>query len=285
MARTARRKTAAKGKGRSVTKKSSTKKSGTKRIAKRKAAPARAAKPKAPARPSAEWLDLGDGLKAYYARPAGRGPFPAVLVYIEAFGVNAHFKRLAMRLAREGFCAIVPDLYDGLVVEYANIDAAIAKLRSLNDDQVMARSQRTINALMARSEVRKGKIGVTGFCMGGRYVFLANAVLADRIGAAVSFYGGGIAPVEDRAGRKPLLDAIPAMRTPINFYYGTKDTSILSDELGRIAEAMAKANKRFTLTVFDDVGHGFFCEDRASYAKSAAQQSWKEMIGIFRAAL
>lgn len=281
MARKARRKTAARGKAGSKSKKPATKKT-----ARKKAAPARKPAPaKRAQRPTAEWLDLGNGLRGYYARPAGRGPFPAVLVHIEAFGVNAHFKKLAARFAREGFCAIVPDLYDGLIVDYANIDAAIAKLRSLNDDQVMAQSQRAIDALMKRSEVRKGKVGVTGFCMGGRYTFLANAVLADRVGAAVSFYGGGIAPVEDRAGRKPLLDLIPSMRTPVHFYYGAKDMSILPDELGRIAEAMAKANKRFTMTVFDDVGHGFFCEDRASYVKPAAQQSWKEMLAIFRDAL
>ncbi len=271
MARRTKRKSAAKGKGRAPTRK--------------KAAPARKARAKTPARATAEWLDLGNGLKAYYARPAGRGPFPAVLVYIEAFGVNAHFKKLASRFARAGFCAIVPYIYDGLIVDYANVDAAIAKLRSLDDDQVMAKSLRAIDALMKRSEVRKGKIGVTGFCMGGRFAFLANAVFADRVGAVVSFYGGGIAPVQDRAGRKPLLDLIPSMRSPLAFYYGTKDTSILPDELGRIAVAMANANKRFTMTVFDDVGHGFFCEDRPSYVKSAAQQSWTEMLAVFKAAL
>jgi len=246
-------------------------------VAKRKTA--------SPAKPAAEWLDLGDGLNAYYARPAGRGRFPAVIIYIEAFGVNAHFKKLARRFAREGFCAIVPDLYDGLVVDYNNLDAAIAKLRSLDDDRVMAQTRRTLDALMRRSEVKKGRVGVTGFCMGGRYTFLANAALADHVGAAASFYGGGIAPVKDGAGRRPLLDEIPAMQTPLSFYYGAKDTSILPDEIGRIAEAMAKANKRFTMTVFDDAGHGFFCEDRASYMKPAAQQAWTEMIGTFRAAL
>lgn len=276
MARKTVRKGATKGKVASSGKKTPARKSSKANAAK---------KPAAPARPTTEWLDLGDGLKAYYATPAGRGPFPAVLVYIEAFGVNAHFKKMAARFAREGFCAIVPDLYDGLIVDYSNIDAAIAKLRSLNDDQVMARSLRCIETLMARREVRKGKVGVTGFCMGGRYTVLANAVLADRIGAAVSFYGGGIAPIQDRAGRKPLLDLIPSMKTPVHFYYGTRDTSILPDEIGRIAEAMARANKRFTMTVFDDVGHGFFCEDRPSYVKAAAQQSWKEMIALFRNAL
>jgi carboxymethylenebutenolidase len=87
------------------------------------------------------------------------------------------------------------------------------------------------------------------------------------------------------AGRKTLLDRVPEMQTPIALWYGAEDQSIKPDELGRIAEAMSAANKHFSMTVFPNTGHGFFCEDRASYNEAAANAAWKGTLDLFAAQL
>jgi carboxymethylenebutenolidase len=228
-----------------------------------------------------EMVDLGGGLSGYYAHPAGDGPFPGVVIFIEAFGLNDHFKRLAGRFADAGYCAVVPDLYHGAVYSYADLDGAIGKLKSLNDDTVMQEAGRALDFLDGRREARKGATGCVGFCMGGRYAFLANAAQAARLKGAVSFYGGGIGPKQDMVGRKPLMDRAGDMRAPITLLYGAKDASIAPDEHGRVAEALSAADKNYTMTVFADAGHGFFCEDRQSYQAKAADESWQMTLDFF----
>ena len=230
---------------------------------------------------SGEWVDLGSGLRGYYAVPEGAGPHPSVVIYIEAFGVNDHFKSVTERFADAGFAAITPDIYDRAIYEYTDMDNAIGHLKRMDDDTVLAQTGQALDFLDARPEADGDKVAVTGFCMGGRYAFLANAALASRFKAAAGFYGGGIGPVEDFAGRKTLLDRVGEMQAPVQLWYGSEDGSIASLEHGRIAEAMSSAAKQFTMTVFPGVGHGFFCEDRESYDKSAAERSWRDTIAFF----
>ena len=230
-----------------------------------------------------EWVVLGDGTRAYYGRPDGDGPYPAVLIYIEAFGVNDHFEHLTQRFADAGFAAITPDIYDNKIYEYSDLDGAIGHLKAMDDEKVMAQSAASLDFMEGRNEVKSGANCVTGFCMGGRYAFLANSALASRIKAAASFYGGGIGPVEDFAGRKILLDRVGEMQAPIQLWYGAEDQSIPPEEHGRIAEAMTAANKRYTMNVFPNVGHGYFCEDRESFNESATNESWDAMLALFRA--
>ncbi len=229
-----------------------------------------------------EWVDVGGGLRAYYGAPEGSGPHPCVVVFIEAFGVNDHFKKLTKRLAEDGFATITPDIYDGEIYAYDDLDGAIGKLKALDDDNVMGQTERCLDWLSSRTEADTSRAGVTGFCMGGRYTFLANAQLASRFKGAASFYGGGIGPVEDFVGRKVLLDRISEMHAPILLWYGSEDQSIQPDELGRIATAMAEGKREYRMTCFPNVGHGFFCEDRASYDEYAAKISYRQTVEFFR---
>ncbi len=223
---------------------------------------------------TALWVDMADGLRGYYARPESAGPHPAVLVFIEAFGVNGHFEELAGRLAGQGYCALVPDIYHGKTYSYDDTPNAIGHLKTLRDDTVMAEAGQALDWLACQGEVAQEKTAVLGFCMGGRLAFLANAAHARRLKAAVAFYGGGIAPEKDAAGRLPLLDRIPAMQAPLLLLYGAKDGSILPGEHGRIAAALSTANKTYSLCVFPDAGHGFFCDQRKSYHADAAARAW-----------
>lgn len=227
-------------------------------------------------------VSLGKDLKGYYVRPRGNSVFPAVVVLMEAFGLNANIKDVCNRLASAGFAAIAPDLYQGAVFPYTNVNAAVAKLKTLNDDTVMAQVGSAIAFLKTRKEVLPESIGVTGFCLGGRYAFLANAAHAKAIKASVCYYGGGIAANPDPLGRKALLDRIPEMQAPVMLLYGAKDSMIPAGEHERIALAMSTAQKQYTMAVFANAGHGFLSDRRDSYNAEAAQEAWDMTLSFFK---
>ena len=229
-----------------------------------------------------EIVTLANDLQGYYVRPQGNGAFPAVMVIMEAFGLNSNIKNVCDRLAKAGYAALAPDFYHGDIYEYTDLQNAIAKLKSLNDDTVMAEVGKGLEFLAGRQEVAVDRVGVMGFCMGGRYTFLANAVHADKFKAAAAFYGAGIAPEKDALGRQPLLDRAAAMQAPIMLVYGADDESIAPEEHGRIAQALSTAKKRYILSVFPNAGHGFLSDRRDSYAAAPAREAWQMTMNFFR---
>jgi len=229
-----------------------------------------------------ETVTLAKDLQGYYVRPQGNGSFPAVMVFMEAFGLNANIKNVCDRLAKSGYAALAPDFYHGDVYAYTDLQNAIAKLKSMNDETVMAEAGKGLEFLAGRKQVAANKVGAIGFCMGGRFTFLANAVHADKFKAAVSFYGSGIALKQDPFGRKPLLDRVAAMQAPIMLVYGAEDELIAADEHGRIAEALSAAKKRYILSVFPNAGHGFLSDRRDSYAAVPAKEAWEMAMNFFK---
>jgi carboxymethylenebutenolidase len=228
-------------------------------------------------------IQIAADLSGYYVTPAGTGKFPAVIVLMEAFGVNDWCKGICNRLAQAGFAAIAPDLYRGATYSYTDIQAAIAKLKTLKDDVVMSDVGKSIEFLAKRAEVNASGIGVIGFCMGGRYTFLSNAVYPNQIKAAVAFYGGGIDNPADPVGRKSLLNRVATMQAPIMFMYGAEDNSIPADEHSRVSAALSKAKKRYILNVFPKAGHGFMSSDRRdSYSPEAATEAWLMTTGFLK---
>jgi carboxymethylenebutenolidase len=231
---------------------------------------------------SGEWISLGDGSRAYHARPDGTGPFPSVVIFIEAFGLNDHFKRLTQRFAAAGFAAVTPDLYDGAVYSYDDMPAAIGHMQRLSNETALARTEQALAFLEGQPEARTDAVGAIGFCMGGYLTFLANLALPARFEAAASFYGSGIGAPMPLIGRQPLLERVGSMQAPLQLWYGGQDRFIRPDEHGRIAEALSTAGKDFTLTVFAEATHGFFCEDRSSYHEPSAERAWRSVLAFFR---
>ena len=227
-------------------------------------------------------VKLDKDLLGYYVRPQGGGPFPAVMVFMEAFGLNPNIKNVCDRLSQAGYAALAPDFYHGDTYEYTDIQNAIAKLKTMNDDTVMAEVGKGLEFLAGRKEVAANKVGVIGFCMGGRVAFLANAVHADKFKGAVAFYGSAIANPKDKIGRKPLLDRVGTMQSPIMLIYGADDDLITAEEHQRIAGALSQAKKRYILTVFPNAGHGFLSDRRDSYAAAPAQEAWEMTLNFFK---
>ena len=227
-------------------------------------------------------IQIAKGLPGYYVTPTGTGKFPAVIVLMEAFGLNNWCKSICNRLAQSGFAAIAPDFYRGTTYEYTDVAGAIGKLKSLNDDAIMSDVGKSLDFLAGKSEINANGIGVMGFCMGGRYAFLTNAVYPTKIKAAISFYGGGIdATAGNPLGQKSLLDRSPAMQSPIMLIYGSEDQLIAADEHGRVAAALSKAKKRYILNLFPKAGHGFMSDRRENYAPEAAAEAWMMTTGFF----
>jgi carboxymethylenebutenolidase len=147
----------------------------------------------------------------------------------------------------------------------ADVDAAIALL----DTQL---------------EVADGAYGCVGFCMGGRLAYLTAAARKEKIAAAVSFYGGGIAPDQPRFF-KPILDRVPDVKGSLLLIYGADDDGITPAEHARLAQALSTAKKDYGIRVFPGAPHGFASRDRESYRPVQAEAAWLETLQWLDAAL
>jgi carboxymethylenebutenolidase len=226
-------------------------------------------------------LRTSDGeMKCHQASPRGAGKFPAVLVIMEAFGLNDHIKDVTERIAAEGYVAIAPDLYyrDAVdAVGYDQIQEAIGMMQRLDDDKVVADLQSVITHLKAQNFVHGDRMGMTGFCMGGRITFLAACKLPSDIQAAVTFYGGGIA---DESPRAPLNFAAN-LQAPIVCLFGEKDPYIPLSQAQRIEDTLHALEKSFEVKIYAGAEHGFFCDARSSYHPDAAKDAWEKSKSWF----
>jgi carboxymethylenebutenolidase len=226
-------------------------------------------------------VKLDTNLLGYYVAPPTNQPVPAILVMMEAFGLNDNIKGVCNRLAQNGYAALAPDFYHGQTFPYSDLKGAIAKLKSLQDEVTMAEFGKGLEFLKKQKKVSQRGVGVTGFCMGGRLTFLANATYPQQVKAAVSFYGGGIAAKNDVAGRQNLLAQAKNMQAPLMLMYGSEDSYIVAEEHERIAAALSQAKKRYAINVFPGAGHGFMSDRRESYNAAAATEAWDMTMAFF----
>jgi carboxymethylenebutenolidase len=220
-------------------------------------------------------IAAADGeMSAFLARPTVGGRHPAVIVVMEAFGLNAHIKDVAARIAAEGYVAIAPDMYyreKDAVVGYDQLPEAIRLMTSLRDDSIVTDMAAVVSYLQSQAFVRADRIGVTGFCMGGRISFLTACKNAE-IKAAAPFYGGGIGSLLDQAGK---------ITCPMLLFFGDQDAFIPNDEVDRIKSTLASLHKPAEVVVYPGAPHGFFCSERDSHRRAAAQDAWTRLTGFF----
>ncbi|HTJ27458.1 MAG TPA: dienelactone hydrolase family protein [Candidatus Limnocylindria bacterium] len=228
----------------------------------------------------AEFVDLGGGRRGYLAIPAGAGPFPGVLVYQEAYGVNEYVQSEVRRLAEQGYAAIAPDLFGGTTFSYDDFAAVKPVLESLRDDAMLADVRAATAFLDAHPKVRHERYGTVGFCMGGRLAVLTAIALGPKIAAAASFYGGNVAPDEQRFF-VPLLDRLDETQGELLLICGADDESIAPREQARIVERLSAAKKKYTLSVYPGAGHAFASRDRPSYRPAQAEAAWTETLALF----
>jgi len=214
-------------------------------------------------------------MPAWLARPKADAPVPAVIVIQEAFGLNDHIKDVARRLAAEGWVALAPDMFwrggKGRTAGYDQLPQALQLMGELRDDPVVADVGSAIAYLERQPFVRAGRIGITGFCMGGRVTYLAACRLPDKIAAAAPFYGGGI-PVHETA----------TLRAPVLAFFGDADPFIPLDQVEKLRAEAKRLGKSVEVVVYPGAPHGFFCNERDSYRPDAAKDAWEKVKAFFK---
>jgi carboxymethylenebutenolidase len=213
-------------------------------------------------------------MPALLAVPKGTGKHPAVIVVMEAFGLNGHIKDVANRIASEGYVVLAPDMYyreGSPVAAYDDLPEAIRLMSGLKDDGIVRDIGAAIGYLRSHGAADPDRIGITGFCMGGRISFLA-ACKNNGIKASVPFYGGGIGG---------LLGEADKLSCPTLLFFGDKDAFIPKDEVEKVASTLKKLGKPAEVKVYPGAEHGFFCNERASYNPEAAKDAWKRLTAFF----
>src|SRR5262245_38877050 len=213
-------------------------------------------------------------MPALHAMPAGAQGLPAVIVVQEAFGLNDHIKGVAKRLAAEGYVTLAPDLFyrggAGRTAGYNELPKAIEMMTQLKDADIIEDVAAAVSYLEQEPAAGPGRIGIMGFCMGGRVSYLAACALGDRIRAAVPFYGGGI-PVERTDG----------LACPVLALFGEEDPYIPLTQVAHLRAEASRPGKKVDVVVYPKAPHGFFCDERDSYRPEAAADAWKRARAFF----
>ena len=226
---------------------------------------------------------LDGQIPAYRAMPAKGGPFPAVLVIQEIFGVHEHIKDVCRRLAKLGYYAIAPEMYarQGDVSKITAIPEIISKVVSkVPDSQVMSDLDAAVAYMKKTGKVDPLKLAITGFCWGGRVVWLYSAHNPD-IKAGVAWYGALVRPSTPNNPKQPI-DVVADLKAPILGLYGARDNGIPLDTVEKMRVAMKAAGKPGEIIVYPEAGHGFHADYRESYSPKEAQDGWMRLLEFFK---
>ncbi|GAB4439909.1 MAG: dienelactone hydrolase family protein [Anaerolineae bacterium] len=209
----------------------------------------------------------GETLMGYLAKPAGDGPFPGVIVIQEWWGLNEHIKDVARRFAAEGYVALAPDLYHGVVT--TEPDEARKQVMALDMAEAVKEIQRGAAYLREQPQVAGPKVGVVGFCMGGGLV-LQTALAEENMGAGVVFYGRPLEPEQAAQVKAPILGL-----------FGAEDGGIPVDAVEAMHAAFTEAGVTNDVTIYEGAPHAFFNDTRESYRPEAAGDAWQKTLAWF----
>ena len=227
-------------------------------------------------------LRVSDGteMRAWTARPATDDGRPGLLVFQEAFGVNAHIRDVTERFAREGYVAIAPELFHrtaaGFEGRYDDFPSTVPHMRALKDDAMEADQRAAYDWLLANAG-KDVPVAAVGYCMGGRAAFLAGLSLP--LSCAVSYYGGGIAPNASNPG---LLGRVAELRCPMMFFWGGLDKHITREQTRALNDTLTAESKKFVDVEISYADHGFFCDARPSYSPKAAALAFPLTLTFLR---
>ena len=227
----------------------------------------------------------GYAMPAYRAAPAGKTDLPVVLVLSEIFGVHEYIADTARRFARAGYMAIAPELFvrQGDAQSYGEMAKLIAEVISkVPDAQVMADLDATVKWAGAHGGDTR-KLGVTGFCWGGRQTWL-YAAHNPAVKAGVAWYGRLVGQTSELNPRHPV-DVAAKLHGPVLGLYGAADTGIPLDTVDKMKSALAAGNaaaKASTFVVYPDAPHAFHADYRPSFRQEAAEDGWKRALAWFQ---
>jgi carboxymethylenebutenolidase len=228
----------------------------------------------------------GTLIPAYRAQPAGKTKLPVIIVIHEIFGVHEHISDVCRRFAKLGYLAIAPDLYvrEGDASKYPSMQLLNDQLVSkVPDDQVLTDIDSTI-AWAGENGGDLKRLGVNGFCWGGRITWL-YAERNPHVKAAVAWYGRLAGATTPNAPVNPI-DRASDLKVPVLGLYGKLDPSIPQDTIAQMKQAVANdpaPGRDSQFVVYDDAPHAFFADYRPSYRKADAEDGWKRALAWFKA--
>ena len=234
----------------------------------------------------------GFALPAYVARPEGAGPFPVVIVVSEIFGVHEYIRDVCRRLAKAGYAAVAPAFFVRVQdpAPLSDMQAIQRIVAAAGYDQVMGDIGATLDWIGAQSWAKADKVGITGFCWGGKVVWQAAARFA-AIDAAAAWYGrlapsASATPEQIAAGRPWPVDLAGDLKAPVLGLYGGQDQGIPNATVETMRAALAREGARGSdIRLYPDAPHGFHADYRASYRPEAAADGWRRLLAHFDAIL
>lgn len=230
----------------------------------------------------------GFDLPAYVARPQGAGPFPVVIVVSEIFGVHEYIRDICRRLAKQGYAAIAPAFFNRVEdpAPLSDMQRIMQIVGAADYEQVMGDLSATLEWVSQQGWARDGKVGITGFCWGGKVVWQAAARFS-VIGAGVAWYGR-LAPAPDAtpaqvsAGQPWPVDLADDLKAPVLGLYGGQDQGIPMDSVERMRQALARAGQTGSrIVVYPNAPHGFHADYRSSYVEADARDGWSKLLETF----
>lgn len=234
---------------------------------------------------TAGWVDVpvaGGNMRCYRAQPAKESRLATVLVVPEIFGVHEYIQDICRRLAHRGYLALAPDLFarQGDPTRYTDIARLQADIISkMPDGQVLGDLDATAKWAAAHGG-DADRLGIIGFCWGGRFVWLYSAHNA-RLKAGAAFYGPLRGKRDETLRPKFPVDIAADMHAPVRGAYGAEDTGITQDDVAAMRDALAKgsaAARASVIDVYQGAGHAFHADYRPSYRKEQAEQAWARML-------
>jgi carboxymethylenebutenolidase len=228
-------------------------------------------------------IKVADGdMPGYFARPNGVSNPPVVVVAMEIFGLHEYIKDLTRRLAKLGAFAVAPDYYFRKGVDLTVI-TDMAQLMPLVNSKPDAELLSDLDSTVAWAKSQggdTGRLGMVGFCRGGRTVW-EYAAHSGALKAGVAFYGSLVDPANPAWPKSPL-QLVPEMKAPVLGLYGEADAGIPVAQVQQMKAAMAAAGKTAEFKIYPGAPHGFHADYRASYRKEAAEDAWSQMQAWFR---
>jgi carboxymethylenebutenolidase len=220
-------------------------------------------------------------IPAYRAVPVGRRGLPVVLVIQEIFGVHEHIRDVTRRIAKLGYFAIAPELYHrhGDVSQLPTIDAIREVVGQVADEEVLSDLDATL-AFAAEHGGDGTRVGVTGFCWGGRITWL-YAAHQPRVKAGVAWYGRLVGEATPRQPRFPL-DVAAELKAPVLGLYGGADQGIPLETVSQVQAELARVGSKSTIHVYPDAPHAFYADYRPSYRKGPAEDGFRKLERWFK---
>lgn len=228
-------------------------------------------------------IPVEDGeIPAYRAMPATGRNFPMVLVVQEIFGVHEHIQDICRRFAKLGYLAIAPEMFArfGDVSQLSNIQEIRKVVSKVPDAQVMSDLDATVAWAASSAKGNINKLGITGFCWGGRIVWL-YAAHNPKVKAGVAWYGRLVGESTPLTPKHPV-DIAAELEVPVLGLYGGNDDGIPVATVEQMRKALKAGGNTSSIVLYPDTPHAFFADYRPSYRKKQAEDGWKRLQAWFK---